>query len=220
MTGIKNITKWPLSCKAGILVVFTYTISITFSWMFFPRPFSPLNNYLSDLGNYGWNPIGAFFYNSGCIITGIFLIPFFLGFRDWYPEEEASKRLLIKTRIIGILSAVSLVMIGVFSEDFGFSHIFWSGIYFILNLTLLFLGSIILYKYEDAKAEIPFKRGGLIALFITIINLSFVLYYGIFSAGPLLEWITVICSLGFVLLLVYYGRYISNTKNKGNKNVI
>lgn len=211
MMGIKEFKKWPISCKAGILVILIYTISILVSWMFFPRPYSPLNNYLSDLGNYGWNPIGAYFFNFGCIFTSIALIPFYLGFRDWYPDEEKNKKLIIKVQIIGLLSAVSLAMIGIFSEDFGFSHIFWSGIYFILNLSLLFLGSIILYRYEDTKVEVPFKRGGLIAFVITILNLSFVVYYFIFSTGPLLEWITVFCSLGFVALLVYYGRYISKT---------
>jgi len=211
MLGIGDLKKWPMSCKAGILVILIYTISIIVSWMFFPKPFNPVHNYLSDLGNYSWNPIGAFFYNFGCIFTSIALIPFYIGFKDWYPEQKKNKNLIIKVQIIGLSSAVSLAMIGIFSEDYGFSHIFWSGIYFILNLSLLFLGSIILYRYEAPKADVPFKRGGLIAFVITILNLSFVVYYAIYSAGPLLEWVTVFFSLGFVGLLVYYGRYLSKT---------
>ncbi|MHA1292264.1 MAG: DUF998 domain-containing protein [Promethearchaeota archaeon] len=209
MSGIKDFKKWPISCKAGVLVILIYSSNIIFSWMFFPRSYSPLKNYLSDLGNYSWNPIGAFFFNFGCIFTSIALIPFYLGFKDWHPEEERNKKLIIIVQVIGLLSAASLAMIGIFSEDFGFSHIFWSGIYFILNLSLLFLGSIILYRYKAPKAEVPFKRGGLIAFFIAILNLSFIVYYALFSAGSLLEWVTVFLSLGFVGLLVYYGRYLS-----------
>ncbi|MHA1147141.1 MAG: hypothetical protein ACTSR8_02740 [Promethearchaeota archaeon] len=76
---------------------------------------------------------------------------------------------------------------------------------------IIYTNSIILYRYEDPKAEIPFKGGGLIAFAITILILSFIMYYGIFSAGPLLERVIVFFSLGFVGLLIYYGRYISNT---------
>jgi len=209
MSGINDISKWPLSCKAGVLLITIYTVSVIIAWMFFPEPFSPLNNYLSDLGNYSWNPIGAFFFNFGNILTSIALIPFYIGFKDWYPEEEKNKKLIIMVQIVGLISAVSLAMIGIFSEDFRFIHIFWSAIYFILNLILFLLGSLILYTYEAPNVNVPFKRGGLIALAISIVNLSFVVYYGIFSSGPLMEWVTVICSLGFVGLIVYYGRYVS-----------
>lgn len=210
MSGIVDFIKWPLSCKSGTLVIINYTINTIISWIFFPKPFSIFNNYLSDLGNYSWNPIGAYFYNFGCcILTSIALVPFYIGFKDWYPEGGKDKKLIVTVQFIGLSSAFSLAMIGIFSEDFRSAHILWSAIYFMLNLLLLLLGSLILYRYENPVIEVPFKRGGLIALVISIINMAFIGYYAILGRASLLEWITVFFSLGFVGLIVYFGRYVA-----------
>jgi len=41
--------------------------------------------------------------------------------------------------MVGFIAAFSLIMIGVFSEDLMEQHVFWSSVFFILNLMVLIL---------------------------------------------------------------------------------
>lgn len=189
-----NLSKWPISCISGILVIAFYCIFTFTSLALYPPPFSPIDNWLSDLGNSSFNPNGAIFYNLGCILTGISLFPFFIGLYKWYREEIWHKILVIATQIVGCCAAFSLIMIGVFSEDFIEPHIFWSEVFFRLNLLVLIIAAIALFFHSDF-----IKLIGIYGIIVAIINLLFVYVIG----TPLLEWFTVFTALGFVGLIVY-----------------
>ncbi|MFX1452863.1 MAG: DUF998 domain-containing protein [Promethearchaeota archaeon] len=188
------ILKWPISCIAGILVIAFYCIFTFTSLALYPPPFSPIDNWLSDLGNSSYNPNGAIFYNLGCILTGISLFPFFIGLYRWYSEEIWQKVILIITQIVGCCAAFSLIMIGVFSEDFMEPHIFWSEVFFRLNLLVLILSAITLYFHSDF-----IKLIAIYGIVVAIINLLFVFIFD----TPLLEWFTVFTALGYVGLIIY-----------------
>ena len=68
-----------LSFAALFVILFFCAFTLT-SITLFPSAFSPIVNYLSDLGNSAFNPKGAWFYNAGCILTGLALFPFYAGF--------------------------------------------------------------------------------------------------------------------------------------------
>lgn len=188
-----NLLKWPISCTAGIMVIIFFCAFTFTSWVLYPTSYSPVENWLSDLGNSSFNPNGAIFFNVGCVLTGIALFPFFAGLYKWYTEEKWRKISLIITQTLGSLAAFSLVMIGVFSEDYGEMHHLWSAVFFVLILIVLILLGVSLFTHPNYIRRIAYY-----GFVVAIINLIFV-FYNI----PLLEWFTVFTALGYVGLLVY-----------------
>jgi len=186
--------KWPISCMSGIAVIVLYCTFTFTSLALYPKPYSPVANWLSDLGNSIFNPAGAVVYNMGCVLTGIALFPFFAGLYKWYTQEKWRKVSLIATQIVGFFAAFSLVMIGVFSEDVMEQHAFWSSVFFVLNLVVLILLGLSLFTHPSY-----IKPNAYYGFVVAGINLVFVLVYN----TPLFEWFTVFTALGYVGLLVY-----------------
>ena len=168
---------------------FTFT-----SIALFPEPFSPVNNWLSDLGNSSFSPRGAVFYNVGCILTGLALFPFFGGFYKWYTNEKPRRLLMMITQAVGFIAAFALIMIGVFSEDYMAQHVFWSDVFFVFNFIVLILANAALMTHSKFIRPI-----GYYGLVVAVINLLFVA----FSNTPILEWFTVFTALGYVAFLSY-----------------
>jgi hypothetical membrane protein len=189
-----GISKWPISCIAGVAVIVLYCAFTFTSWALYPTPYSPVDNWLSDLGNSTYNPSGAILYNLGCVLTGIALFPFFGGLYKWYTSDKGRRILLMITQAIGLFAAFSLIMIGVFSEDSGELHILWSSIFFLLNLLVLILIGVSLFTHPNYMKPIAYY-----GFIVAAINLLFILAYNI----PLFEWFTVFTALGYVGLLVY-----------------
>jgi hypothetical membrane protein len=179
---------------AGILVILFYCAFTLTSIVLFPRPVSPLNDWLSDLGNSSYNPHGAIFYNVGCVLTGLALFPFFAGFYYWYTDEKWRKSLIMITQAVGFIAAFALMMIGVFSEDAGAIHHLWSLVFFVLNLVVLILANVSLMTHRKFIRPI-----GYYGLIVAVINLLFV---GL-AYTSILEWFTVFTALGYVAFLSY-----------------
>jgi hypothetical membrane protein len=179
---------------AAVFVVVLYCAFTFTSIALFPTAFSPVVNYLSDLGNSTFNPTGAWFYNAGCILTGLALLPFYAGFYEWYTVERRRKSLMVLTQVVGFLSAFSLIMIGVFSEDSMAQHLFWSELFFVFNLLVLILANISLMTRPKFIRPI-----GYYGLAVAVVNLLFV----VLTSTPLLEWFTVFTALVYAGLLAY-----------------
>jgi len=175
------------------VIVFYCAFTFT-SLALFPRPFSPLANWLSDLGNSSYSPAGAIFYNVGCILTGLALFPFFAGFYKWYTDEKWRKSLMVITQAFGSIAAFALIMIGVYSEDYGEVHHLWSQVFFIFNLMVLVLANASLMTHRRFIRAV-----GYYGLAVAVVNLLFVAL----SNTPILEWFTVFTALGYVALLAY-----------------
>ena len=105
--------------------------------------------------------------------------------------------MIVATQTIGLLSALSLIMIGVFSEDFLAQHLFWSDLFFVLNLIVLVLANVTLFTRLNFIRALAYYGLG-----VAVINLLFV----VLSTTPLLEWFTVFSALGYVALLAYNTR--------------
>jgi hypothetical membrane protein len=186
--------RWPLSSIAGVAVIVLYCAFTFTSWALYPTAYNPATNWLSDLGNSSLNPNGSIFYNLGCILTGIALFPMFIGLYRWYTNENWRSASLVATQVIGCVAAFSLIMIGVFSEDYGWIHSSWSSAFFVLNLLVLILLGVSLFTHPSYIRPIAYY-----GFTVAIINLVFVLL----SDTPILEWFTVFSALGYVGLLAY-----------------
>jgi hypothetical membrane protein len=186
--------KRPLAAVCGFLVIILYCTFTLIAWALYPFEFAPWSHYLSRLGNFNYSPFGAYFYNLGCILTGVAIIPFFVGLTNWYSNNRASKGVLILGQILGICSAIALILIGVFSEDQGAPHLTASSTFFLLNFVVLILINIpLMFQRRFIKVI------GVYGLMMTILSLPLEIFLG----GPLVEWYTVFGSLIFVGLLSY-----------------
>ncbi|TFG31114.1 DUF998 domain-containing protein [Candidatus Thorarchaeota archaeon] len=187
-----TIRKWPIVTLSGLLVILLYCIFTITSWALYPEPYGPLTHYLSRLGNFDYSPLGAYFYNLGCILTGVALIPFFLSLRIWVGESKPQVVLLLLGQLIGVLSACALIMIGIFSEDQGAPHMTASSTFFVLNFVVLILVNIALLWHKQFIKPIA-----LYGIAICVLSLGFEISIG----GPIVEWFTVFGSLIFVALI-------------------
>ena len=189
-----RVANRPILSVAAIFVILFYCAFTLTSIVLFPSAFSPVVNYLSDLGNSTFSPNGAWFYNAGCILTGLALFPFYAGLFEWYTKERKRKLLLVATEVVGLVSAFSLIMIGVFSEDSMAQHLFWSEVFFVFNLLVLILANVSLMTHPKFIKPI-----GYYGLVVAAVNLLFV----VLTSTPLLEWFTVFTALAYAGLLAY-----------------
>ncbi|MGY5873061.1 MAG: DUF998 domain-containing protein [Candidatus Thorarchaeota archaeon] len=187
-----SIRRWPITTLSGLLVILFYCIFTIASWILYPDPYGPLTHYLSRLGNYDHSPLGAYFYNVGCILTGLALIPFFLSLRIWYTERKSQVLLLLTGQFFGVLSAGALIMIGIFSEDQGAPHMTASSTFFLLNFIVLILVNLALLWHTKFIKPIA-----LYGIAINFLSLGFEILIG----GPIVEWFTVFGALIFVALI-------------------
>ncbi len=188
----KPLPKWILITISGSIVILFYCTFTFISWGLYPDPFGPVTHYLSRLGNFDYSPFGAYFYNLGCILTGIALIPFFLGLYIWHSERTIGRVIMVCGQIVGLASAIALIMIGVFSEDQGAPHMTASSIFFELNFVVLIIVNLALLFHPAFNKIIA-----LYGVSIDILTLIFAIQFG----GPLVEWFTVFGSLLFVGLI-------------------
>ena len=84
-----------LSFVTGLFAIVCYLAFALLAFAHYPLPYSPLNNWLSDLGNPNLNPSGALFYNIGIVATASILPLFFLGLSRWKMANNRAQRLML-----------------------------------------------------------------------------------------------------------------------------
>jgi hypothetical membrane protein len=161
-----------------------------------------MTTFLSDFGNMKVSPLGALFYNGGCIMTGAAIIAFYLGMNDWGADDRRML-LLGSARVLGVASGIALALIGLYSEDYPSLHKFWSYAFFALNFFSIILINASLFGRRD------YGRPTIIVGFgLSIVTMVSFLAWG---GAPLVEWFTVFASMTFAVLLGY-----DSYRKKGN----
>ncbi len=128
---MRRIT-FPICFWFGILSVLTYLTFSILAYLRYPLPFSPANNWLSDLGNQENSPGGACLYNAGVILTALFLSAWFAGLSQWrLPSNIANQRLLVVSQALGILSSTSLILSALNPINMPAVHAFWSQLHYL-----------------------------------------------------------------------------------------
>lgn len=183
--------KWPISVVSGIFVIIVFWTLVLTSIAFYPGIFNPFANWMSDLGSYSKNPNGYIYFNIGCIISGIAMFPFFIGLYEWYIGGRRNKILTMLTQVAGFYTALAMIMVGLYPNEYLEIHTFWSMSLFTITVLTFFFPSIALYKYKFTR---NIARFGFIA---TIINL--ILWFCII---PIMEWITIVFSFCFIGIII------------------
>lgn len=185
-----NVITWILS----ILIVAIYIVMTSLSFAKYPSSFSPLSNWLSDLGNRIASPAGSIFYNTGIYVTGCLLVLFFLSLGSNRMQGiKVQNIMLLLTQVIGIFGSLAMIMTGIFSIDSPQTHSLFSAILRIgLGTAFGFSVAAFLYYKE-------FKRWILIIGVITTLTDLFVSIF--YSNTYLLEWLVISLFLLYCLLL-------------------
>ncbi|UCC18537.1 MAG: DUF998 domain-containing protein [Promethearchaeota archaeon] len=202
-----TIATWPLSCVIGILIVLINYISLFISIALAPPPFSPLQNYMSSLGNSTYNPNGAIIYNGSVIVSGFLFLFFFIGLFQWYSDRKRDKIILVATQIVGVLLAFIFTLTGFYSEDFKPQHVFWSIVAGIFGfLANVFMAFYLIIQKESIKTISYFVVGfmGFYIIFLFILSPQHVLT----------EWVVRTAGdINFILMIINF-KHIYQVRNK------
>jgi len=151
-------------------------------------------HWLSDLGNVNYNPNGAIFFNTGCILTSLVLIIFFAGYSHWNFASRNKNSLLITSKLAGFFDAFTLAMLGIYPETTIYVHNIFAFMFFYTNMAFMILASITFFLHARS-----FKGVSIYGLLVAAISLAFL----VLPVVPqILEWIVVVSSLGFVGMMV------------------
>jgi hypothetical protein len=194
----------------GIFSFIVFTVCTFSSMYLYPTPYSPLYDWLSNLGNYHLNPVGYIIFNMGCFFTSIILIPFFINLRKFKPPLKYQKTLVYLVIILGVVASLSLMGVGLFPETHIKLHtIAASGVFGTMFLIIIFL-MVALFKQQEFKPILIYW--GLLAVLtdlIFVVVLRLPQFHGALSDFnpqipiPGLEWASVYTSLIWVALLSY-----------------
>ncbi|MFX1362692.1 MAG: DUF998 domain-containing protein [Promethearchaeota archaeon] len=172
MSGFYGIIKPKTAAYLGIIGPIWALVSIFISIALSPW-FSWTNNALSDLGNYATSSV-AILYNSGLIIAAICAMIFALGL---YAKER--QKIAGKIGIVFLfVTAISLLGVAVFSEDFGSIHYYFSvALFALFIITCFILGT---HYFSVVKT----KWLGILSFIIAIISIAGWVIQWTISWGP------------------------------------
>ncbi len=182
-----------VSFVAGFLVVICYLSFTLLAFSLYPLPFSPMRNWLSDLGNVDLNPHGAILYNIGIITTAILLLLFFLGLSGIKMNDKRVQNIMLRlTQTFGIFGSFCMILSAIFPINFFEVHSFWSSSLFIM-LATGFVFSAAAMRYHQRFPKWLFIIG--------IATAPIVILWSFFKSVYVLEWITLLIFLSYVSLL-------------------
>ena len=189
---MKSLQKTPFI--ASLLVVLCYVTLTTQAIVRYPLPFSPLNNWLSDLGNLEASPAGGPFYNAGIITSGIILLVFFLTLSGLKLAQNKIQKIMVGlTQGFGVAGAAAMIMSAIYPINIPGPHSFWSAALDI-GLGTAFAFSVAALRYYPSVPKWILALGVLTAL----TDMAFAVFS---SSLFILEWITISLFLVYLITL-------------------
>jgi len=174
-----------------ILYIFIFAAILVSPW------FSWTSNALSDLGNITreTSPI----FNAGIIISGIVIVIFPLGLTS----RAKTNTVEYSGTIALIVSAIALIGVGIFPENYILEHVITAGTMFLLNTVGLFLFGLAFIRSESMKSL------GVVSFFLAIA--SAVIWVPIWGRGIAIPEIIASAAV-YILILVLSARMLSGKK--------
>ncbi len=200
-----NSSGLPLATITGMLIIILFCIFTLASAARYPGPFSPANNWLSDLGTPLKNPDGNVYFNVGCILTGMCMVVMAAGLGIWNVEGGRKKLLMTLGRLSLVVSALGLILVGIFTEGTSL-HGIMSLIFFLMLVVFLALVSAALWGRRDYS-----QWSGYYAILVIALNVLFIYTFFAYEHVPIWEWIAVFSALLWVAVLAYSTLKLENT---------
>jgi hypothetical membrane protein len=185
---------FPINLIVGLFIVICYVTCTTLAFIRFPLPYSPFNNWLSDLGNPDVNPTGAGFYNAGIVLAGLALMFFFLRLTKWRITGNRIQRIMtLLTTWFGCVGSLAMIMTAIHAINQPSQHSFWSMILYI-SFGTAFAFSAAAMRYYRHYPQWLFIFG----VIVTAVDMVAQIF---FTDVPISEWFVVPLLLGYCLLL-------------------
>jgi hypothetical membrane protein len=187
-----------LCSVSGLLAVGIYLAAAAAARAFYPAPFTPWGNWLSDLGSNDLNPAGALFYRLGGILGGSGLVVFFLSLDGrWWGERRAVRVISLLVRVLGTIASASFILTGVFSEDMMPMHAWFSiANYAAFGTAIALTGIAVLF---GAALQAPIAA-------LCVAAWGFDIASAILGQTRWLEWVVVAFLVAYVLALALRSR--------------
>jgi len=185
---------YPLNIVLGLFVVICYVTCTILAFTRFPLPYSPFNNWLSDLGNPDVNPTGAGFYNAGIVLAGLALMLFFLRLTEWRMANNRIQHIMtLLTTMFGCVGSLAMIMTAIYPINRPSQHSFWSMILYIL------FGTAFAFSVAAMRYYVSYPRWLLIfGVIVAVVDMVSQIF---FTDVQISEWIVVPLLLGYCLLL-------------------
>jgi len=199
----QGVSRWPWGTLFGFAVVVFYILFTSIAIARYPLEFSPLDSYLSMLGNAELSPDGAIFYNLGVILTGLAEVPFFIVIYLLYLHYSAKKWLLLIGLLGGLTNGLAIFMTGVnplsLTSDIS-AHVAWSYIIFFSLIPVLLAFGLALWRLKGISRYISLYGFVVCAIdiFFLITLLSGQISGGL---GSIMEWISEASYLVWIALI-------------------
>jgi hypothetical protein len=225
----------------GILTIALYLIFLIIAWGLYPNPASPLDHWLSDFGRYEvaadggpvWRVIageyyiyselfipkmfnnGAIWYNLACILAGISMFLFFLGFLRYKDKNDTVFKVINYILLfLGFLGGIFLILIGVFSEDGILLIVIDAELSYPIHhtVTMIFFLILLIIKVFAGYWAWKLELNRLISIYCWVIIIFDIMVVATGNASSLIEWLSVLASLGLVGILDL-GIYLTDLKS-------
>jgi hypothetical membrane protein len=106
---------YPIILIMSICVAICYVTFTVIAFTSFPVPYSPANNWLSDLGNPDINPIGARFYNIGIVLADVALTIFFLNLTKMKMRNNHVQNIMTTLTVgFGCIGSLAMLMTAIY----------------------------------------------------------------------------------------------------------
>ena len=196
--------KWESGSIAGITAITVYVVFTLIAYLLYPKAYSPIVNWLSQLGNPLDSPYGSWVYRAGCIIAAVALIIFYIRLRRLNSGDVRMKVLLIIAQVAGVLASVALIVTGIF--PFGTetaTHSLWSMILYISLAFFEAFSAAVFLRYTSYPKWIGYL--GITAAAINFVTGAF------FTAVVIGEWITVAIFILYIAAVAGFARLKEQT---------
>lgn len=189
----------------GVVSAVIYILFAAIAYLYYPSAYSPLTNWLSDLGNPIVNPSGAIFYELAGILTSIALVPFLFGTYAWNTGDRKMKILLTVSQITGLVAAASFFMSAIFPLGINNAiHSFFSIMIFV------FFGFFEVFSASALRRKASAPRWIVYSGFLAAVVSFAIGAYSFFNHDFFLgEWITVALLIFYVVVLVFSFKRLS-----------
>ena len=185
---------YPTATILSVLIVAIYVSSTSLSLARYPEPFSPVSNWLSDLGNRITSPDGSKFYNTGIFITGFLLAIFFVALNSNRTKDRKAQNIVLTlTQVFGVLGAMAMICTGIFSIDVPQTHSIFSMLLRICLGTGFGLSVAAFAYHKEVRKWIL-----VIGIVTTLTDLTVSVF---FNKIQLFEWPVIFLFLTYCLLM-------------------